>query len=159
MEQEELIDQLSEPVIKEYKLAFKAVRGCIDHIPDTEWTQGIEPGFILARQVCHLLWACDGYSGGWKVKASTRFGVPAGSFAGQITPNEYPSRQVVLEYTDEVEMQVVAWVRKKAHLSLTGKAKAHRPFDVVIYSLRHTVVHLSYIMRDMHTRGISRPAY
>jgi hypothetical protein len=159
MDQEEMIEQAAAPLLKEYRLAFKAVRGCIDCISDDNWVSGSEPGWVLARQVCHLLWAADAYSGGHKVKTATKFGVAAGSFAGAISAQDYPDRQAVLDYVAEVEQQVAAWVTAKTRLALTGKKKVHSPLDVVVYTLRHTAVHLAYLMRDMHRRGIPRPDY
>jgi hypothetical protein len=159
MNEDELIEQTAAPILQEYRLAFKALRGCIQHISDEDWIKGSDPGMILASQVCHLLWACDGYSGGWKVKASTKFGVPAGSFANHIFPQDYPGRGAVMAYVDEVEQQVSDWVVQKTRQNLTGKKKIHPPLTRVIYTLRHTVVHLSYLMRDMHLRGIPRPDY
>ena len=158
MNDEELIEQMAEPILREYGFAFKAVRGCIESIPDDMWTVDDELDGMFCRQVCHLLWAADAYSGGHRTKAATRFGVPAGSY-GIKNLERFPGRQEVLAYVDEVETQVAAWVRLRTKQNLTGKKKVHPPMNVVVYTLRHTAVHLAYLMRDMHRRGIRRPDY
>jgi predicted transcriptional regulator len=91
MENQEMIDRVTEPILREYLAAFKAMRETIQAIPDDEWTRGETPGKMPVRLVCHALFALDAKSGGQQVKASTRFGAPVGTFNRMVDQEDYPT--------------------------------------------------------------------
>ena len=156
---QDIIDRVSEPILKEYHLAFQGLRDTIATIPDDEWIRGEKKGDIPVRQACHLLRACEAYSSRHRVKMGQRFGVPVDSFKRVVQESAYPSRDDVLAYVDDVEAQISTWVPEMARQALSGSAKIHSPLNRVIYLLRHTAVHLAYLRRELYARGIDRPRY
>jgi hypothetical protein len=159
MEIEELVERAAEPVIREYRLAFRGLADSIWAIPEAEWTRGDRPGDVPVRQAAHLLFACVAYGGGHRLKHGQRFGVPVESFQKIVPAEAMPDRQAVLDWIPEVEGLVVGWVTRCARQALTGTRKAHSPLNVPVYVLRHTVVHLAYLRREMYRRDIPRPRY
>jgi hypothetical protein len=159
MVDQEIIDRVSEPILREYRLAFQGLRDTIAAIPDEEWIHGETKGDIPVRQACHLLRACEAYSSGHRIKMGQRFGVPVDSFKRVVDKADYPSREAVLAYVDDVEAQIAAWVPEVTRQALSGAPKVHSPLNRAIYLLRHTVVHLAYLRRELYKRGIDRPRY
>jgi hypothetical protein len=155
---QDTIDRVSEPILREYRLAFQGLRDTIRAIPADEWTKGDRPGDVPVRQACHLLGAAEGYAG-HRARAGTRFGVPVESFGRIVAVDAYPSREAVLAYLEDVERRIEAWVIEKTRQALSGKKKVHSPLNRVLYLLRHTVVHLAYLRRELYARGIDRPEY
>jgi hypothetical protein len=159
MLEQDIISRVSEPILREYRLAFQGLRDTISATPDDEWVRGETKGDMPVRQACHLLRACKAYSSGHRVKMGQRFGVPVDSFKRVVEEADYPSRDDVLAYVDDVEAQIDAWVPEVTRQALSGKPKIHSPLNRVIYLLRHTVVHLAYLRRELYKRGIDRPRY
>ena len=159
MIEQEIIDRVCEPLLREYCLAFQALRDAMAVTPDDEWIRGDVKGDIPVRHACHLLHTCDAYSSEQRIKVGHRFGVPVDTFGRVVEDSAYPSRDAVLVYVDEVETQLAPWVRKMARQALSGAPKARSPLYRVVYLLRHTVVHLSYLRRELYERGIDRPKY
>jgi hypothetical protein len=159
MVDQEIIDRVSEPILREYRLAFQGLRDTIEAIPDDEWIRGESKGDVPVRQACHLLRGCEAYSSGHRVKMGQRFGVPVDSFKRVVQEADYPSRDAVLAYVDDVEAQIAAWVPEVARQALSGAPKVHSPLNRVVYLLRHTVVHLAYLRRELYKRGLERPPY
>lgn len=159
MEIDELIERAAEPLIREYRLAFKGLADSIRAIPETEWTQGDRPGDVPIRQAAHLLYACVAYGGGHRLKHGQRFGVPVESFHALVPAEAMPDRQAVLDWIPEVEELILGWIEESARKALTGTRKAHSPLNKPVYVLRHTVVHLAYLRREMYRRDIPRPRY
>jgi hypothetical protein len=158
MTNQDMVERVSAPILREYRLAFQGLRDTIRAIPAEEWATGETPGDVPVRQACHLLYWCDCYSG-HRSHVGTRFGVPVESFGRTVPEDACPDQEEVLAYTDEVEAKVEAWVVDKTRLALSGKRKAHSPLNLVIYVLRHSVVHLAYLRRELYVRGIPRPGY
>ena len=158
MTDQEMVDRVSAPILREYRLAFQGLRDTIRAIPVEEWAKGDALGDMPVRQACHLLHACESYSG-HRTRVGTRFGVPVESFGRTVPEDAYPNQEDVLAYVDDVETRVDAWVVDKTRQALSGKPKAHSPLNLVIYVLRHTVVHLAYLRRELYARGIPRPKY
>lgn len=156
---QEIIDRVSEPILREYRLAFQGLRDTIAAIPDDEWIRGETKGDFPVRQACHLLRGCEAYSSGHRVKMGQRFGVPVDSFKRLVKETDYPSRDDVLTYVDDVEARICEWVPEVTRQALSGAPKVHSPLNRVIYLLRHTVVHLAYLRRTLYKRGIDRPRY
>jgi hypothetical protein len=156
--EQDTVERVSEPILREYRLAFQGLRDTIRAIPAEEWIRGEALGDVPVRQACHLLYWCDGYSG-HRTPVGTRFGVPVESFGRVVPESVYPNQQDVLAYVDEVEVRIEAWVVDKTHQALSGKRRAHSPLNLVIYVLRHTIVHLAYLRRELYARGIPRPRY
>jgi hypothetical protein len=154
-----IVDRVSEPILREYGRAFQGLRETIAAIPDDEWIRGDTKGDVPVRQACHLLRACEAYSSGGQVKMGQRFGVPVDSFKRVVEGNAYPSRDAVLAYVDDVENRILDWVPGVVRQALTGAHKIHSPLNRVLYLLRHTVVHLAYLRRELYRRGIDRPRY
>ena len=155
---QDTVERVSEPILREYKLAFQGLRDTIEAIPAEEWTRGVKPGDIPVRQACHLLHAAEGYSG-HRTRVGTRFGVPAESFGRKIAGDAYPDQKAVVAYVDDVEARIATWVLEKTQQALSGEKKQHSPLNRVVYVLRHTVVHLAYLRRELYARGIARPRY
>jgi hypothetical protein len=159
MVEQEIIDRVCEPILKEFRLAFQGLRDTIAAIPDDEWIRGEAKGDVPVRQACHLLHTCDAYSSDYRLKIGHRFGVPVDTFSRVVEESAYPSRDAVLTYVDDVETQLRPWVCEMVQKALSGASKARSPLQRVVYLLRHTVVHLAYVRREMYTRGIKRPSY
>lgn len=157
MVDQDIVDRVSEPILREYRLAFQCLRDTIAAIPDDEWTRGETKGDIPVRQACHLLRVCEAYSSRHRAKIGQRFGVPVDSFKRVVEKCSYPSRDDVLTYVDDVEAQPLTWVPEIARQALSGAPKVHSPLNRVIYLFRHTVVHLAYLRRELYKRGINRP--
>jgi hypothetical protein len=155
---QDTIERVSGPILREYALAFRGLRDTIEAIPAEEWTRGARPGDVPVRQACHLLHAAEGYSG-HRTRVGTRFGVPAESFGRKVAEDEYPDQKAVLSYVDDVEAKVATWIVEKTRQALSGGVKQHSPLNRVVYVLRHTVVHLAYLRRELYARGIDRPRY
>jgi hypothetical protein len=155
----ESIDRIAEPILKEYADLFQGLRDTIRAIPAEEWAIGERKGKVPARQACHLLRALLHRSTSWKVKSTDRFEVAAATFSRNVAPDGFPSQQSILEYVDEVEAWVRPWVPELVRQTLSGKRKQHPPLGQAIYILRHSIVHLAYIRREMYERGIPRPGY
>ena len=159
MDNQDIIERVAQPILREYQAAFKAMRETIAVIPDEEWTRGEKSGHIPVRLVCHALFALDAKSGGHRVKASTRFRVPVGTFTRVISQEEFPIRQDVLTYLDDVEKQTYDWVLETTRKALSGAMKQPSPLNAVTYYLRHTIVHLANLRWEMNRRGIPNPDY
>jgi hypothetical protein len=155
---QDTVERVSEPILSEYALAFQGLRDTIEAIPAEEWTRGAKPGDVPVRQACHLLHAAEGYSG-HRTRVGARFGVPVESFGRKVAEDAYPDQQAVVAYVDDVEAGVAAWVVDKTRQALSGGKKRHSPLNTVVYVLRHTVVHLAYLRRELYARGIDRPGY
>ena len=158
MSEQEMVERVSAPILREYRLAFQGLRDTIRAIPAEEWAKGDVPSDMPVRQACHLLYWCECYRG-HRTRVGTRFGVPVESFARMVPEGAYPSQEDVLAYVDDVGSKVEAWVVDKTRQALSGKRKAHSPLNLVINVLRHTIVHLAYLRRELYARGISRPRY
>ena len=156
---QEIVDLVSEPILREYRLAFQGLRDTIAAIPDDEWIRGETKGDIPVRQACHLLHACEAYSSKHRIKSGHRFGVPVNSFKQVVKKGAHPGRDAVLAYVDDVETLIAAWVPEVTRQALSGAPKVHSPLNRVVYLLRHTVVHLAYLRRELYKRGIERPPY
>ena len=159
MVDQEIVDRVSEPLLREFHLAFQGLRDAITVIPDEEWVRGETNGDVPARHACHLLHTCDAYSSAYRLKTGYRFGVPVDSFGPVIEKADYPGREAVLIYAGEVEAQLAPWLSEMVRRALSGAPKARSPLYRVVYLLRHTVVHLSYLRRELYGRGIKRPHY
>jgi hypothetical protein len=159
MVDQDIVDRVSEPILREYHLAFQGLRDTIAAIPDDEWIRGDTKGDIPVRQACHLLHACEAYSSGHRIKSGHRFGIPVNSFRQVVKEGAYPSRDAVLAYADDVEDMISAWVPEVTRQALSGAPKVHSPLNRVIYLLRHTIVHLAYLRHELYRRGIDRPQY
>ncbi len=155
---ESIVDRVSDPILREYRLAFQGLRDTIEAIPAEEWTRGNRPGDIPARQACHLLHAAESYSG-HRTRVGTRFGAPVESLKRRVAEDAYPNQKAVLVYVDDVEARIATWVVEKTRQALSGEKKQHSPLNLVVYVLRHTVVHLAYLRRELYVRGIDRPRY
>jgi hypothetical protein len=132
MVDQEIVDRVSEPILREYRLAFQGLRDTIAAIPDDEWISGETKGDLPVRQACHLLHACEAYSSGHRVKSGHRFGVPVNSFKQVVKETAYPSQDAVLTYVDDVEAQISAWVPEVTRQALSGAPKVHSPLNRVI---------------------------
>jgi hypothetical protein len=154
---EEAAVRAAEPIVREFRLALKGLRDSVRGVPDAEWTRAEQPGDSFPRQACHLLLALEAYLDGHRVKLGRRYGVPVESFHRSVV--RFPSRQQVLEQIAEVDAKVEGWVLRFARRAMAGGPKRHNPLNVVVYTLRHTVVHLAYLRREMYQRGIRRPRY
>jgi hypothetical protein len=153
------IDRISEPVLTEYSCLFQGLRDTIQAIPEREWTKGDRKGKVPARQACHLLLPLMRYSTSWRVKTTDRFDTAVSTFSRNVDTEDYPSQASVIEYTHEVEAVIEDWVPRLVKQTLTGKRKQHPPLGRAIYLLRHSVVHLAYLRREMYERDIPRPTY
>lgn len=80
MDVAEVVERAAEPLIREYRLAFRGPADSIRAIPEVEWTQGDRPGDVPVRQAAHRLFACVACGGGHRLKQGQRFGVPVLSF-------------------------------------------------------------------------------
>jgi hypothetical protein len=95
----------------------------------------------------------------WKVDTQGRFPTSAATFSRNVDPADFPTRESILEYADQVEVRVQEWVPELVRQTVTGKRKPHPPLGRAIYILRHSIVHLAYIRREMFERDIPRPNY
>ena len=159
MIEQTIVDRTSDPILREFHLALQALRDTIAATPDEEWIRGKTKGDVPVRHACHILHTCDAYTNGYRIKTGHRFGVPVDGFGRVVADDAYPGRDDVLVYADEMEAQVRAWVPEMIRKTLSGAPKARSPLDRVVYLLRHTVVHLSYMRRELYHRGIKRPHY
>jgi hypothetical protein len=159
MMEQTIIDRVSEPLLREFHLAVQALRDTIAATPEKEWIRGKTKGDVPVRHACHILHTFDSYTNGYHIKSGHRFGVPVDRFSRVVADADYPSREEVLVYADEMEAQLASWVPEMVRRALTGAPKARSPLYRVVYLLRHTVVHLSYVRRELYYRGIKRPHY
>ena len=70
-----------EPIRKEYAAAFRTLRETLSCIPREEWLKGNAKINEPVRQVCHLLFALEGYLGGHRARKGARFGTGIESFS------------------------------------------------------------------------------
>lgn len=159
MVEQEVIDRIAEPILKEYADFFQGLRDTIQAIPDDEWTKGKRKGDVPVRHACHLVRALARYCTAWKVDYSERFGSATATFSRNVDPEDFPDRAVVLECVGDVEGRVKAWVPEVVRQTVSGSRKRHPPLGRAMYILRHSIVHLAYIRREMYWRNIPRPPY
>ena len=55
MVDQDIFDRVSDPILKEYRLALQGLRDTIAAIPDDEWIRGESKSDVPVRQACHLL--------------------------------------------------------------------------------------------------------
>lgn len=154
---EEIVDRVAQPLVSEFRAALKGLRDSVSAIPDVEWVADVKPGDCLPRHACHLLFSIEAYLDGHRVKMGQRYGVPVESLHKVV--ERYPSQADVLRHITAIDERIDGWVRKFARKAMTGKRKQHNPLNRVVYVLRHAIVHLAYLRREMYRRGIPRPRY
>jgi hypothetical protein len=159
MVDQEVVDRISEPVLKEYRDFLRGLRDTIRAMPEEEWASGDKKGDVPVRHACHLLRALARCCSKWKIDYSDRFSGACATFSRNVDPEDFPKRAVVLECVDDVEPRVEAWVPEVVRQTVSGKRKRHPPLGRAMYILRHSIVHLAYIRREMYRRGIPRPPY
>ena len=147
------------PIHREYTCALDGLRDVIKACPGAEWTQGETGSRMPVRQAAHCLFAVETYLGGHKRKMGQRFGCRCENFRSKVPAGRYPPRREVLKNLQEVRPIARAFIEEAVRTTLTDKALRHPPLSRAIYVLRHTVVHLAYLRRELFLRGIDLPAY
>jgi len=159
MEHADLRRHILEPIVREYQAAFRALRESVMAFPYEEWISGERKANQPVRQACHLLFGVESYLGGHKARMGGRFGIRVESFKSTLDPAQCPPPKAILPWIDEAEGIANAFIAKAVDASLTGTAKRHPPLNRVLYVLRHTIVHLAILRRELFERGIDRPRY
>ena len=159
MDIEAIRHNVIEPIRKEYAAAFRTLRETLSCIPREEWLKGDGKINEPVRQVCHLLFALEGYLGGHKVRKAGRFGTGVESFASKVDPRKCPEPSDILPWINEVAEIADRHIERAVRLTLSDKAKQHPPLNRVLYVLRHTTVHLSYLIWELRSRGVDCQGY
>ncbi|HUT61093.1 MAG TPA: hypothetical protein VNA25_24865 [Phycisphaerae bacterium] len=159
MDTEAVRHNILEPIRREYRAAFKTLRQTLSCIPQGQWLEGRRKINEPVRQVCHLLFGVESYLGGHKAKMGGRFGTAAESFTSRIDPKKCPRPSEILRWIDEVVEIADRHIERAVDMSLRGTARQHPPLNRVLYVLRHTTVHLSYLIWELRARGVSCRGY
>ncbi len=148
-----------EPVKAEYQAAFHTLRETLLCIPVEHWLEGKDKLREPIRQVCHLLFALENYLGRHKARKGGRFGTGVESFVSKVDRRKCPEPSDILPWIDEVVEIADRHIERAVDLSLCTKAKQHPPLKRVLYVLRHTTVHLSYLIWELRARGVACRGY
>jgi len=159
MTQSAMFRNVFTPIHNEFTCALNGLRDTIGACPEAEWTKGDPASRIPVRQAAHCLFAIETYLGGHKRKMGQRFGYRCENFRSNVQAGRYPGEKEVLKNLEEVRQIARTYIEEAVKKTLTDKARKHPPLNRVIYVLRHTVVHLAYLRRELFLRGIDLPAY
>ncbi len=152
------------PTIKgQFENAWGMLREIVNTFSDEEWRQGDVNYLVPARIAYHTVETVEYYSSGRGLKA-----FPWGHRAGvdwESAPKErLPSRQVVLDYLEDVRRANARWIDALGDVGLTAPDETFHDegmthLDRALYVLRHTHQHLGELCAEMRRRGLSRPGW
>ncbi|GAF93600.1 unnamed protein product [marine sediment metagenome] len=147
-------------VYAQFRRAFSMLRGSIEAFGEEEWRGGDIDFLIPCRQAYHAIESVEYYLSEYpgEFKWGHRFdgdweGMPAG---------ELPTQEEVLDYLDEMQATVDAWLKGLGDEGLLAPQKGFpwtgkTPLGRALYVLRHGQHHLAEMNTELRRRGIDRP--
>jgi len=146
-----MLTNITRPLVREFEAYLDCLKDTMSMIRDEDWTTGAAPRNRPVHQACHCLSGLVGYTGADidMSRLSFRFK----------EPEQYPSRRDVLAAIAALRPAIAPYVEDVAGKSLTDKEFASPPLFKLIYLLRHSVIHLSYMRDELSNRGYKLPEY
>ena len=132
-------------LIDQYERSFKMLYEEIERFDDEQWLVGISSFQMPAKVAMHVIDCLDYYFAG-EAQRDYRWGHRFGGGWWQLSDDELPDRELVLNYAQEIEGRVMRELKGLADEDLV------RPFGTedrygatmlarLVYALRHTMHH------------------
>ena len=142
-------------VINVFNREFDACLSCLEDtiavLSADDWVAGETNRQKPVHQACHCIVPLIGYAG--VAVDSSRI-----SFRFK-TPTSYPSQQEVICVIKRVRAYMKDCIAGVVDRTLVAKALRVPPLFKMLYLLRHTIVHLSYLRAEITRRGYKAPEY
>ena len=137
--------------LREFEAFRRCLKDTVEVTSDSDWVAGEKPRNRPVHQACHCLVALIGY---------TRASIDTSRISFRFKePEEYPARSDILAAIADLENAIPSYVDAVVGKTLTDKQFAVPPLFRMIYLLRHSIVHLSYMRDELSRRGYRLPEY
>ena len=146
-------------LLKSFFLTWDMLRDFINKIPDEHWKTGEIEYLVPARQMFHIIETAEFYAG--KNPESFPQGGRFNINWKKATSEEFPDKNVMLEYLEDVIEKVEGWLEGHIEASILT-AKNMFPWtgsaviDRALYLLAHCRQHMGEINAELRHRDLSR---
>ena len=146
------------PLKKEFKALFLCARQTIGCIPETEWRRGGSKRSVPVWQAVHMLMPLLD-----PIRHRKEVVAPLVSqerrFRKKVKSGDFPTQAEVVDFIEAVEPLVYQELPEVIERSCQPNPMCNPPLNRWLYTLRHSIIHLSYMRHDLIERGISVPEY
>lgn len=142
---------------EQYERAWRMFRAAVELFTEEQWRAGAISSLVPARHACHVVETADFYCASVPPD-EFKWGSRVGGFWDTAPARNLPSQEHVLEYLDDVEQKVAAWLHGLTDEAMlgpdgmfpwTGRSLLGR----AVYLLRHTQHHLAEMNAELRRRG------
>ena len=151
-------DNLLIPLQKEFKALFVCTRQTIASIPSDQWSSGSMRRCIPAWQVCHMLEPLRDL-----LRSEREEAAEAEPLAWQLTTRikagDIPEQAEAIAFLDALAPLILAHLAQVVRKTCGAKSLSNPPLNRWLYTLRHSIIHLSYLRHELLVRGVSVPDY
>ena len=136
---------LTADLLDQYKRAISMMRKTIPRFSEDQWTSGISWFQVPAKVAYHIIECLDAYfreNPDGPYTWGHRFGAPF----WELSDEEQPSQEALLDYLDDVELRIVSELSSLTDVDLAEphdveKRHAETRLGHYVYALRHTMHH------------------
>lgn len=137
--------------LREFEAFMDCYTQTVEAIPDDDWAKGDAARSTPVHQACHCLVPIVSYT-----RADTDIQDITFRFK---KPASYPSKDRVLEVASVSRQALPEYIQGIVTRNSTERELAVPPLFKLIYLLRHSIVHLSYLRDELARRGVRLPEY
>ncbi|MFC2173181.1 DinB family protein [Acidobacteriota bacterium] len=149
-------------VEEQFACAWNMLREAVVSFPGNQWQNGEINYFFPARLAYHVIETVDYYCR--DVLEGFQWGHRFGVDWESADPDRLPAQAPVLEYLDETQQCVSAWLHRLGDQGLVSPdevfhQEGYTHLDRALYVLRHIHQHLGELCSELRKRDLPRPQW